>query len=70
MKKHTQSLETILKAKTHIEEIEKEMVDQIESTVEESEKKRLVEKRYYGMYMKMLILYNMAAEKEHLRLKQ
>ena len=42
---------------------------QIENTSEENEKKRLLEKRYYGMYMKMLIFYNMAAEKEHLRLR-
>lgn len=44
------------------------MTTQIERTSEESEKKRLLEKRYYGMYMKMIIFYNMAAEKEHLRL--
>ena len=49
--------------------IEKELGEQIENTSEESEKKRLLEKRYYGMYMKMLIFYNMAAEKEHLRLR-
>ena len=45
------------------------MTSQIERTTEEGERKRLMEKRYYGMYMKMIIFYNMAAEKEHLHLK-
>ena len=31
-------------------------------------KKRLEEKRYYGLYMKMIINYNMGAEKEHMKL--
>jgi tetratricopeptide (TPR) repeat protein len=70
MKKHNEALEIVLKAKTHIEDIEKELIVQIEQTSEESERKRLLEKRYYGMYMKMIIFYNMAAEKEHLRMRQ
>ena len=32
--------------------------------------KRLEEKRYYGLYMKMIINYNMGAEKEHLKMTQ
>jgi len=69
MKRHDEALETIKKARTHIEEIEQEMTAQIEKTAEEGEKKRLLEKRYYGMYMKMIIFYNLAAEKEHLHLR-
>jgi hypothetical protein len=45
------------------------MTTQIEKTTEDGERKRLLEKRYYGMYMKMIIFYNLAAEKEHLHLK-
>ena len=65
MKKHREAIQIILKAKAHIESIENELIKQIETTVDEKDKQRLIEKRYYGLYMKMIILYNMGAEKEH-----
>ena len=68
MKKHSEAIAIIQLAKACVESIEGELSVQIEQTVEESEKKRLLEKRYYGMYMKMIIFYNLGAEKEHLRL--
>lgn len=39
------------------------------SKAETSEdKKRMEEKKHYKLYMKMIINYNMGAEKEHMRL--
>ena len=37
-------------------------------TDDPAKKSRLEEKKYYGIYMKMIINYNMGAEKEHMRL--
>jgi hypothetical protein len=55
-------------AKACVESIEGELSLQIDQTNGDNEKKRLLEKRYYGMYMNMIIFYNLGAEKEHLRL--
>lgn len=63
MKKHRESLEIVLKAKDHIERIEAELIRQIEEAKDPSDKERLIEKRYYGLYMKMIIFYNMGAQK-------
>ena len=67
MGRHQQALGVIATANRHIQLIEEELVRQIEGEQDGERRGRLVEKRHYGLYMKMLILYNMGAEKEHLR---
>ncbi len=68
MKQHEKAIEEIMKAKRLIEAIEREATTQIEETRDEEINKRLMEKQHYGLYMKMIIYYNMGAQKEHLKM--
>lgn len=62
MKKHEKAIDEIAKARKIVDMIEKEVENQ-EASSSEEEQKRLTEKKYYGMYMKMVINYNMGVEK-------
>lgn len=63
MSKHEKAIEEISKAKKIVDLIEKEVVKQVDEAQSEDEKKRIEEKKYYGLYMKMVINYNMGVEK-------
>ena len=43
--------------------IEKEVQEQVQKVETAEDKKRIEEKRHYELYMKMIINYNMGAEK-------
>jgi tetratricopeptide (TPR) repeat protein len=68
MKKHEKALEEIRKARTFVEKIERDVEVKLKECKDEEMIKRLEEKRHYGLYMKMLIHYNIGVEKEHQRL--
>lgn len=82
MNKHEKALQEIRKARVFVEKIERDVELKLkecregrgegEEKEKEKEKgeviRRLEEKRHYGLYMKMLIHYNIGVEKEHQRL--
>ena len=73
MGKHDKALEEIRKARAHAERIGREVDARLaeEGGKEEGDKEGLrafEEKRHYGLYMRMLIYYNMGVEKEHQKL--
>ena len=45
-------------------------MDQSDKVDSPEDKKRLEEKKHYEQYMKMIIYYNMGAEKEHMKLTE
>lgn len=68
MGKHEKALEEVRRARGCVERIEREVEERLRECHEPEALKRLEEKRHYGLYMKMLIHYNIAVEKEHQKL--
>lgn len=68
MSRHEKAIEEIQKGKKIIDMIEKEVQDEMLKIETPEDKKRIEEKRHYELYMKMIINYNMGAEKEHMKL--
>ena len=61
MKKHDKAIEEIQKSKRFIDRIENDVTKEMAETDDPAKKSRLEEKKYYGIYMKMIINYNMGA---------
>lgn len=68
MKKHEKALEEVRKARVFVEKIERDVEVRLRECHDAEALRRLEEKRHYGLYMKMLIHYNIAVEKEHQKL--
>ena len=63
-------MEEINKGARYMTFLERENIDRMEKAVSEEEKRFAEEKRHYNQYMRMIILYNLGVENEHLNMKE